>query len=158
MIVSPTGVEASGAVGDVTISVTTPQSFGNAAQQTVYAILNGNISAGVYDDVPFLPEGKPREDFPYVVIGEDTSRPWDTDDTVGQAVSIDLHVWSRTAGMKETKTIMGEIFDLLHRASPTISHYNVVDCLCIRQLTTINPDGRTRLGVMTFTLTLQKTS
>ena len=62
-------------------------SFETVAQEIVFTALNGNINANVYDDVPYLPEGMPRQNFPYAVIGDDTTTPWDTDDTLGKEVS-----------------------------------------------------------------------
>ena len=43
---------------------------------------------------------------PYVVIGDDTSAQWDTDDTVGSENTLTLHVWSRYYGRAEVKDIM----------------------------------------------------
>lgn len=131
-------------------------SFETVAQEIVFDALNGNISAGVYDDVPYLPEGMPRQNFPYVVIGDDSLAPWDTDDTLGKEVTLVLHVWSRTAGFKETKAIMGEIYDILNRSSLSKAGYNVVDCLCEFSEALRDPDGETRHGVMRFKLTIQK--
>ncbi len=114
------------------------------------------ISAAVYDEVPYLPEGMPRQNFPYAVIGDDTTTPWDTDDTLGKEVSITVHVWSRTAGFKETKAILGEVYDILNRGNLFKTGYNVVDCLCDFSETMRDPDGKTRHGVMRFKLTIQK--
>ena len=130
--------------------------FLNAAQQIVYTALNGNITGGVYDDLPFLPEGMPRDSFPYTAIGNDSLAAWDTDDTVGAEVEVTLHVWSRTSGKKQTKTIMGEIHTLLHRATLTKAGFNVVDCLCVFQDAFTEADGETKHGVMRFRLTLQE--
>lgn len=132
--------------------------FNTLIQQTVYDALAGNISAGVYDDVPFLPEGEPRADFPYVTIGYDTSRPWDNDSFVGQEVSTSLHVWSRASGMKEAKGIMDEIYDIMNRAEFTAAGYMFVDCLYTYSNVWVENDLRTRHGVINFLLTVQKTS
>ena len=131
-------------------------SFETAAQEIVFTALDGNISAGVYDDVPYLPAGMPRENFPYVVIGDDTATAWDTDDTLGKEVTIQVHIWSRTAGFKETKAVMGEVYDILNRGALSKTGYNVVDCLCEFTETLRDPDGETRHGVMRFKLTIQK--
>jgi len=131
-------------------------SFETVAQEMVFTALNGNISAGVYDDVPYLPEGMPRENFPYVVIGDDTTAPWDTDDTLGKEVTLQIHIWSRSAGFKETKLIMGEVYDILNRGALSKVGYNVVDCLSEFSETLRDPDGETRHGVMRFKLTIQK--
>lgn len=131
-------------------------SFETVAQEIVYTALNGNISANVYDDVPYLPEGMPRQNFPYVVIGDDSTVAWDTDDTLGKEITLGLDIWSRTAGFKETKAIMGEIYDILNRGNLSKVGYNVVDCLCEFSEAMRDPDGETRHGVMRFRLTIQK--
>lgn len=133
-------------------------SFETAAQQIVYDALNGNLSCGVYDDPPFLPEGMPRSNFPYVVIGNDTAVAWDTDDTLGKDITLTLHVWSRSGGFKETKDILGEIYTLLHRAELTKSGYNIVDCLCEFSEAFVDADGETRHGVARYRMTIQATA
>lgn len=87
------------------------------AQKLVFDTLNGNVSAGVYDDVPDQPPGKPEQDMPYVVITGDVADSWDTDSWVGERCTIELHVWSAYQGKKECKEIMAEIYALLHRQS-----------------------------------------
>lgn len=130
--------------------------FETAAQTAIYGALNGNISAGVYDDVPFLPEGKPTQDFPYVVIGDDSGRAFDTDDTVGAQVEIYIHVWSRYPGMKEVKSILGEIYAILNRSNLTASGYYITDCLWQFSDVSVDPDGKTRHGVQRYLLTIQE--
>lgn len=132
-------------------------SFETVAQEIVFTALSaGSIGANIYDDVPYLPEGMPSQNFPYVVIGDDTTAPWDTDETLGKEVNITLHIWSRAAGFKETKLIMGNIYDTLNRGSLSKAGYNVVDCLCEFTETVRDPDGETRHGIMRFKLTIQK--
>jgi hypothetical protein len=131
-------------------------SFETAAQQIVYTALAGNITANVYDDVPYLPEGMPRNNFPYVVIGDDDTSAWDTDDTLGKEIDVNIDIGSRTAGFKQTKAIMGEIYDILNRGALTKTGYNIVDCLCTESQALRDPDGITRHGVMVFKLTIQK--
>lgn len=131
-------------------------SFETAAQQIVYTALSGNLSAPVYDDVAVLPDGQPTSGFPYVVIGNDTHRPFDTDDTVGASSTVTIHVWSKAPGFKQCKTIMGEIYALLNRASLTKAGFNVVDCLWEYSDTFTDPDGETRHGVTRYRLTIQE--
>lgn len=131
-------------------------SFETAAQQIVFTALNGNLSAPVYDDVAVLPDGQPRSGFPYVMIGNDTNRPFDTDDTVGASATVTIHVWSKSPGFKECKAILGEIFALLNRAALTKAGFNVVDCLWDYSDTSIDPDGETRHGVTRYRLTIQE--
>lgn len=133
-------------------------SFETAAQQIVYDALNGNISCPVYDDAPFLPEGQPRSGFPYAMIGDDTAVAWDTDDTLGKDLTLTIHIWSRAPGRRETKIIMGEVYEILHRGNLSKAGYNVVDCLCEFTESLVDPDGETRHGIMRFRLTMQETS
>jgi len=126
------------------------------AQEAIYDELNGALTCLVYDDAPYLPEGAPDEDFPYVVIGNDTSRPFDTDDTVGANVTVTLHFWSRASGMKELKEIMGDTYSLLNRSELAASGAVVVDCLYEFGQTMVDPDGRTRHGVQRYRLTMQE--
>lgn len=130
-------------------------SFETAAQQAVYAALNGSISASVYDYAPDLPEGMPDENFPYVVIGDDTLAPWDADDMLGSEVTLTLHFWSRYDGWKEAKAIMGEAYDILHRGSLSAAGYRTVDCLW-EFSTTVPEASEYRHGVQRYRLTLTK--
>lgn len=132
--------------------------FENAAQQIVFNALDGALSCDVYDDVPFLPEGAPHDAFPYVVIGNDTARAWDTDDTLGADTTLTLHVWSRAPGFKECKTIMGQIYDLLNRADLTGAGHRVVDCLFDFSETMLDGDGETRHGVARYRMIIEATS
>lgn len=131
-------------------------SFELVAQQAIYAKLNGNIGATVYDDVPMLPSGQPSANFPYVVIGNDTLVAWDNDSQLGAEITITLHIWSRAAGMKEAKTIAGQIYDLLHRATFSILGYSVLDCLNEFSEFMTDPDGETRHGIVRYRLTIQE--
>ena len=117
-----------------------------------------SLSATVFDDVPGLPEGKPDEDFPYVVIGEDTSGAWDTDDQEGGRCTIQLHVWSRYEGKKEAKAILGEIDDALHRQAENLTStgFRYVDCLFEFSQVFDQPDGKTRHGVCRYRVLIEK--
>lgn len=132
-------------------------SFELVAQQAIYTKLNGAIAGvTVYDDVPILPSGQPAANFPYIVIGNDTYRAWDNDNQLGADVTITLHIWSRAGGMKEAKTIAGQAYALLNRASFSIVGYVVLDCLCEFSEFMTDPDGETRHGVVRYRMTIQK--
>lgn len=131
-------------------------SFETPAQQAIFSHLNGNIGATVYDDVPDLPSGMPLANFPYVVIGDDTSTAWDTDDRTGANVTVTLHVWSRASGFKETKAILAAIYERLNRAQLTADGFNIIDCLWEFSDAMRDPDGQTRHGVARYRITMQK--
>lgn len=133
-------------------------SFLNTAQQLVYDRLSGALGVGVtiFDNAPFLPEAAPSTTFPYVVLGNDTSVAFDTDDTVGAEVTVTLHFWSRAEGFKEVKTIMQAAYDRLNRATLSITGFNVVDCLHEFSEALADPDGVTRHGIQRYRLTMQR--
>ena len=65
--------------------------FNTAAQELVFTALSGNLTGcAVFDTPPFLPEAAPATTFPYCVIGNDTNRAWDTDDSRGAEVTLTL--------------------------------------------------------------------
>ena len=130
--------------------------FMNTAQQIVFDRINGNIGATVFDTAPFLPEAAPDTTFPYVVIGNDQGAPWDTDDTIGSAITVTLHFWSRSSGFAEVKTIMGAAYSKLHRASLFKTGYNVIDCINEFSEALSDPDGVTKHGVQRYRLTIQE--
>ena len=74
-------------------------------QTAIYARLDSSAQlkkavTGIYDYVP------EETSFPYVVIGEVVSEPWNTKTTDGEAVTISLDIWSDQRGKKETFSIM----------------------------------------------------
>ena len=131
--------------------------FASAIQTDIYEVLSAGLEYPVYDDVPFLPEGMARENFPYVVIGDDTLIPFDNDSQIGVEATITIHVWSKYRGRIEVKNIQGEIYTLLNRASLTIGGYDVVDVLFEFSETFVENDGNTRHGVQRFRITVQET-
>lgn len=130
--------------------------FAAEIQQLIFTTLNDGLSYPVYDDVPFLPEGMPRENFPYVVIGDDTLIPFDNDTDIGVEGTLTIHVWSKYRGRKEAKDIQGEIYNLLNRASLSITGFKVVDILFEFSETFVEQDGVTRHGAQRFRITVQE--
>lgn len=130
--------------------------FASEIQTAIYTTLSNGLSYPVYDDVPFLPEGAPTENFPYVVIGDDTLIPFDNDTDIGVEATLTIHVWSKYRGRIEVKDIQGEIYDLLNRSSLSISGFKVVDILFEFSETFTEEDGVTRHGVQRFRMTVQE--
>lgn len=145
-------------------------------QQAVYNALIGNpyvsdlVDGRIYDNVP---QGT---DYPYIVIGDDTTIPWDTDTETGSESTLTLHVWSRYYGRYEVKAIMEAIYTTLHRREgedsqqgglTVISHSMVINgvtvqvpeahvVLCEHEFSEsfLDPDGITRHGVIRFRIVL----
>lgn len=127
-------------------------SFAAEIQQAVFDRLASDSSLTVYDHVP--------EDaaFPYVVIGEDTHVPFDTDDSLGAESTVTIHVWSRYRGKKEAKEIQGIIYDALTRQELTIDGYDLITIEFEYSDVLLDPDGITRHGVQRFRFLTERTA
>lgn len=108
----------------------------------------------IYDHVPQAVDS--NSDYPYVVIGDDTSVPFDTDTSQGSEATVTLHVWSRFRGRSETKEIQRAIYDALHRQPIAVADRHTVDVFYEYAETTLDPDGITRHGVIRFRATVEE--
>jgi len=124
-------------------------SFDLITQKKIYEALNGVISCPVYDNAP---QGS---SFPYVTIGEANLTDDDTDRIQCVYISYVIHVWSRSDGRKEIKTIMGEIYNALHLTKFTESGYSYTENYFLSSDSFVETDGKTRHGVQTFKLTME---
>lgn len=134
-------------------------SLSEDALQEVYDKLVGDMRTSginIYTYVPGMPEGKPDSDFPYIVLGLDGMRPWDTDDKVGKVLDIYCHIWSRYKGAKETREIIDQIYSSLHRATFPSPPFHLVDCIEAFSQVYQDPDGKTMHGISRYRLTIQE--
>ena len=118
-------------------------------QEEIQAAIYAKVSAigwPTYDHVP------QESSFPYVVIGDDTSVPWDTDDSIGSETTCTVHIWSRSRGRKEVKEIMRTVYEALHRAEFAVIGGQLVECVAEFAESFVDPDGLTRHGVIRFRL------
>ena len=120
-----------------------------ALQSSIYTALNvsaitSTLSCGVYDEVV---EGN---SYPFITLGEETAIDYSTNNLVGAETTINIHVWSRYKGSKETKEILDKIHDLLHDVSLTVSGVNLINLRFEFSDIMRDPDGITRHGVMRF--------
>jgi hypothetical protein len=116
---------------------------------TVYAALTGDATLmglveGVYDDVP------QDTDYPYIVVGEETTINAGTMTVDGLEHTLTIHVWSRYRGLKETKQIMERIYTLLHNSNLTVTGASLVNLRQEFSSTFVDADGLTRHGVIRF--------
>lgn len=88
--------------------------------------------------------------FPYVVIGETSSQPLDSQEVSGNDVTLTLHTYSRGSGMQQVKHIMSAIYDALHHASFSVPNQVLVLCQCLGAETSLTEDGVTRHGIQHF--------
>lgn len=105
---------------------------------------------GIYDHVPQVEDSEADDAFPYIVIGESTSIPFDADDMNGQEHTIALHVWSRAHGRHEAKQIADAIYAALHNATLEVSGQNFVLCFWEFSETVPDPDERLKHHVSRF--------
>lgn len=115
-----------------------------------YTPLASRVTA-VYDDVP---EDK---EFPYIVIGDDTAVPFDTDTSLGSEATITIHTWSRYPGKREVKEIQGALYDALVRYPLEVSGAVTLDLMPDYQSVLLETggraeDGETRHGISRFRL------
>ena len=80
------------------------------------------------DVAPQPADGGAAAQFPYVEIGMISLAKWDCFDRPGFDGTIRLHTRSRSAGLKELKTMQGAIYARLHRGALTLPDgYRLVD-------------------------------
>lgn len=132
-------------------------SFEIEVQQLIYTALAADsalqaLGAEVYDNVP---QGAA---YPYVAIGEDLHTEWDTVTSLGTDCSVTVHTWSRAYGRKETKQMQAAIYNALHRkeSSFTVPGCNVVLCDFVNSQSFVDSDEKTRHGVQTFRIIIEK--
>ena len=118
-------------------------------QSAVYSGLNvsaitSTLSCGVYDEVI---EGN---SYPFITLGEETAIDYSTNNLVGAETTINIHVWSRYKGSKETKEILDKIHDLLHDVNLSVTGVNLINLRFEYSDIMRDPDGITRHGVMRF--------
>lgn len=102
----------------------------------------------IYDHVPSAVDQ--NDAYPYVVVGDDTSIPFDTDTSQGSEATVTLHVWSRYRGRYEAKQIQRAIYDALHRSRLNVAELHTVEVFYDYAETILDPDGITRHGVIRF--------
>jgi hypothetical protein len=120
-----------------------------ALQSSIYTALNVSaitttLACGVYDEVI---EGN---SYPFITLGEETAIDYSTNNLVGAETTINIHIWSRYKGSKQTKEIMDKVHDLLHDVSLTVSGVNLINLRFEYSDIMRDPDGITRHGVMRF--------
>ena len=118
-------------------------------QSAIYTALNVNaitntLNCGVYDEVV---EGN---SYPFITLGEETAIDYSTNNLVGAETTVNVHIWSRYKGAKQTKEIMDKVHDLLHDVSLTVSGVNLINLRFEYSDILRDPDGITRHGVMRF--------
>jgi hypothetical protein len=120
-----------------------------ALQSSIYSALNvsaitSTLACGVYDEVV---EGN---SYPFITLGEEIVIDYSTKNIIGAETTINIHIWSRYKGSKETKQIMDKVHDLLHDVNLTVTGVNLINLRFEFSDIMRDPDGITRHGVMRF--------
>ena len=120
-------------------------------QEEIQTAIFEQVSSIGYPTFDHVPQ---ESTFPYIVIGDDTSVPWDTDNSLGTETTCTIHVWSRHRGRKEVKEIFRTLYEKLHRAEFPIIGGALVECQAEFEESFLDSDGLTRHGVIRFRLTV----
>lgn len=128
-----------------------------AVQKALYGALTGStplavlVGSRIYDQPP-----QTAATFPYIVLGDGTLTPWDTDTEEGGEAVMMVHVWSRDhRGRKVVKDIQDLIKATLHRAEPTVEGLGTVLCEMELADTFLDSDGLTYHGIQRFRLVVE---
>lgn len=124
-----------------------------ALQTSIYDALTAALTAPVHSlgDVPQKLEGV------YVVIGDTTLLPHDTDLQLGFECTVKIDTWDNdpeSRGFGKLKPLMGEVYSALNRATFPITGYTLVDIFSEFEQPFLDPDGVTTHGVQRFRVIL----
>ncbi len=118
-------------------------------QQAIYATVTTDPglaaivgSPRIHDDVP---QNTP---YPYLTLGQSTSRDWSTATDPGEEHTLTLHVWSRNSGRKETHEIMGALKSALHDRALTLAGHRLINLRHVFSDARREPDGETYHGLV----------
>ena len=120
-------------------------------QRAVYGLLSADAAikaeigdpARIYDDPPS------DAAFPYITLGETRAADWKGVDG-GLEHDFKLYVFSRYAGRREVKRIIGVIYDALHEAAFAITGHQLVNIRFVFGDAFRRLDGETYQGVARF--------
>lgn len=118
-------------------------------QQAIFDKLTAELSVPVFDHVP------QETHYPYAVVGDDTSTPFDTDDSTGTEATVTIHTWSQYRGRKEAKELNQAIYNALHRETLEINGAHFVECFSEFEQTLVESDGLTRHGINRFRIIIE---
>ena len=118
-------------------------------QTAIFTQLSG-LPTAVYDSPPTSAA------YPYIVIGNDTSIPFDTDDTVGRDFIVNIHIWDNYNGYKRIKEIFGQIDDILNRGNFAVPNHDLIDCIFDSSDFFFDSDGKTRHAVVSYRLLIDE--
>lgn len=126
--------------------------IGNSLQAKLYSILTGSpalmaLVNAVYDNPP---DDVPM---PYVVIGDESIGDFGAHDFDGFDGTITIHAWDEVEGRKKVRTILEQIYRLLHNTNLQIPGFKTIVFRCILSEIIPDPDdNRTYHGIQRYNL------
>ncbi len=123
-----------------------------ALQKAIFAALSADagIKALIGDPPRIFDHVPPQSIFPYLAIGETSSRPFDVKTNEGMEQTLTLHSWSRYRGLKEIKDIMAAVVTAVDRQALSLAGHTLVLLRFELGTTFLDSDGLTRHGVQRF--------
>ena len=97
-----------------------------------------------------LDHALPDTPFPYVVVGDMTARPLETQEFYGSELVAAVHVFSRAPGYREVKRILAAVHDALHETDFPVENQVLVFCRHVGTDIAAELDGETRRGTIRF--------
>ncbi|TMV01510.1 DUF3168 domain-containing protein [Brucella haematophila] len=99
----------------------------------------------IYDHVP------PKTPFPYVTLGETSSRDWSTASEKGDEHFVNIQIWAKESGRKRVLDIAARIASRLDEGPPvTVDGHHLVN-LMLTEVIARNTDGLgSYLGTMRY--------
>lgn len=111
-------------------------------QKSIYQCLT-NAKLNVYDEVPKTAK------FPYIVISNPEYKPFDTKNSSGQELNVNIHIWSTYPGKKEVYELIEKVIEALSYPlkftdkDNYINHKKIIRCNVIDDI-----DGVKRHGII----------
>ena len=114
-------------------------------QGAIYTALSASPApCDVYDVVP------QKAAYPHIEIAGGWVRDWSAALMRGEEHTVEIHVWSRTAGFTEARTLMAAVKDRLHEVTLTLTGAGLVDIRYDTADLFTDADGETRHGIVRF--------
>lgn len=121
----------------------------NEFQKAVYARLSSQLpTVPIYDYVPA------NSAFPYIRLGFTTALAADTKTEDAQEFTIQIHIFTKSAGRKDAETIMQNLYTALNKHTLVMTGFSCVFCRCEYSQADVEPqegnNDHYQHGVMRF--------
>ena len=120
-------------------------------QKAVYQTLAADaaLQAEIGDPARIFDDPPPDALFPYLTLGEARASDWKGVEG-GRERDVKLYVFSRYAGRREVKRILGAVYDALHEAALTVTGHDLINIRFVFADAFRRSDGETYQGVARF--------